>query len=139
LPLKTALYALEVMSRYFYIVLIFTFSCSEQSKEITDRWFLVDGGFTKATINTAVVEEKLWLFLNSRTEHEFFDREDYTFQYRMLTDNEVRIQGFCEKLPIGYSLNKDFLAVRDGGTCVIHIRYLINSEMFKDFYVNGVA
>lgn len=123
-----------------YIILLFIIFLTSAIAH-AGEWIAVDGGSSKIDLNEKKVEHSLWEFLVTKKEYKFSPKENYIYQYQSNVKNgkeEVYINAFCkERKPL--NLRKDFVVVKDGGSCYFQVKYNPKIGEFYNLTVNGEA
>jgi cytochrome c oxidase assembly protein Cox11 len=105
---------------------------------LAGEWIAVDGGVIEIKIDAVELENKLWHFLNLQKEHSFKPREDYKYQYKVTSPQELYINAFCES-NVSTNLHTTFFMVFDGGSCFFQVVLNRETGKFIKLEVNGEA
>jgi hypothetical protein len=123
--------------RTFLILVIFSSQALSEEMLWPKGWYQV--GTQTLEISTKVLEKKLENFLGKQTHPELYLSNQYLYQYKVSVGNIVEIQAICLDIPKRHDLNKEFLLVFDGGSCVYSVFYNTENDEFYNFIVNGEA
>ena len=134
------------MRKYIFVCCLVLFSPLCFSGE----WYIVGSGKSEAKIDTAMLEVKLWKFLDAESKATFMPKEIYKFQYKFVDKNEIYINALCVSraavddigaLPdfTSEQLTKDFIDVFDGGSCFFGVKFNIKRNKFSELRINGHA
>ncbi len=110
-----------------------------------DSWVHVEGGSWVLSPGTVSdIQGNIAAYVGSQakaTGRQLQEWKSYTFQYQeagMPGNKWIFINAFCMEwadLP----LHKEFVLVKDGGTCFFQLKYDPQKKRFYDLYINGEA
>ncbi len=102
------------------------------------EWVAVDGGVIEIKLNEIEIEKDLWRYINQVSNKQFESKEIYTYQYKVVTSEEMHINALCDTWG-QKDLHKEFVMVFDGGACYFQIKYNLKTGEFSNLEVNGEA
>ena len=117
----------------------------------SNEWIEVGRKDSNVDIDTSLIEERIWTYLEESTDVEFEVRELYKFQYKHINTNKLHINALCSPKksgdtnvgtypqPSNEELAREFYEVYDGGSCYFRVNYNIKSGEFSKLFVNGRA